>query len=156
VDGVAGTLRALLELAHCEGGLEGHPLEDVDVGGLLDAVADFFEPSAEARGLTLHRSYPPGLRLRGEPHWLRQLFANLVDNAIKFSERSGRVEIDAGALAMTSGACTTTGAASGHEGSFSCSSAARAAGAQCRPGLALARQIARAHGGGSSRHRGQG
>jgi signal transduction histidine kinase len=33
--------------------------------------------------------------VRGEPNWLRQLFANLLDNAIKFSERGARVELEA-------------------------------------------------------------
>jgi signal transduction histidine kinase len=95
VDGIARTVSALLELAHCEGGLDESRLQEVELSALLDGVADFFGPSAEARGVSLHRGHPAGLRLRGEPHWLRQLFANLVDNAIKFSERGGRVEIDA-------------------------------------------------------------
>ena len=53
---------------------------------------------ADGGGRAASRSsarYPAGLAVRGEPHWLRQLFANLVDNAIKFSERGGRVEIEA-------------------------------------------------------------
>jgi signal transduction histidine kinase len=95
VDGIAATVRALLDLAHSEGGLDSHQVQDVPLSALLDGVADFFEPTAEARGIALHRSYPAELAVRGEPNWLRQLFANLVDNAIKFSERGGRVEIEA-------------------------------------------------------------
>lgn len=95
VDGIARTVRALLDLAHCEGGIDARQVQEIDLTALLDGVADFFEPSAETCGVALHRGYPSDLRLRGEPHWLRQLFANLVDNAIKFSERGGRVEIDA-------------------------------------------------------------
>jgi len=95
VDGIAATVRALLDLAHSEGGLDPHQVRDVSLSALLDGVADFFEPTAEARGIVLHRAYPAGLAVRGEPNWLRQLFANLADNAIKFSERGGRVEIEA-------------------------------------------------------------
>jgi signal transduction histidine kinase len=95
IDGIAGIVRALLDLAHCEGGLDPEQIQDVDLAALLDGVADFFEPSAQARGISLERRYPPALRVRGEPNWLRQLFANLVDNAVKFSERGGRVEIEA-------------------------------------------------------------
>lgn len=95
VDGIARTVHVLLELAHCEGGLEPRKIQDVDLSALLDGVADFFEPSAAARRVTLHRGYPGGLRVRGEPHWLRQLFGNLLDNAVKFSDRGGRVEVDA-------------------------------------------------------------
>ena len=95
VDAIAATVRALLDLAHSEGGLDAHQVRDVALSVLLDGVADFFEPMAEARGIVLHRAFPAGLAVRGEPHWLRQLFANLVDNAIKFSERGGRLEIEA-------------------------------------------------------------
>jgi heavy metal sensor kinase len=98
VDRVAGIVRSLLELAHTEGGLDARQIERVDLASLLDGVAEFFAPTAELRGVALVQSYPASLAVRGEPHWLRQLFANLVDNAIKYSERGGRVEIDGASL----------------------------------------------------------
>jgi len=154
VDGIARTVHALLDLAHCEGGLEPRQIQDVDLTALLDGVADFFEPSAEARDVALHRGYPAGLRLRGEPHWLRQLFGNLVDNAIKFSERGGRVEIDAepehGSLQVRVHDYGLGIPAAERERIFEPfqrgSAGADSAGVGL--GLALARQIALAHGGG--------
>jgi two-component system heavy metal sensor histidine kinase CusS len=95
VDGIAATVSALLDLAHSEGGLDAHQVHEVSLASLLDGVADFFEPTAEARGIELHRAYRGALAVRGEPNWLRQLFANLLDNAIKFSERGARVELEA-------------------------------------------------------------
>jgi heavy metal sensor kinase len=94
VDRVAGIVRSLLELAHTEGGLDPRQIEHVDLSSLLDGVAEFFAPTAELRGVSIERRYAADLAVRGEHHWLRQLFANLVDNAIKYSDRSSRIEIE--------------------------------------------------------------
>lgn len=95
VDRLAGLVRTLLELARAEAGLPDEGVDEVDVGGLLESIAAFFEPLAAERDVELRCDAPAGLQVRGEPSWLRQLFANLVDNAVKYSKPGGRVTLDA-------------------------------------------------------------
>ncbi|UCE86463.1 MAG: HAMP domain-containing protein [Deltaproteobacteria bacterium] len=99
VDGLGRTVGALLQLAHSESGLDPDCVEDVELGPLLDAIVGFFQPLAAESGIALQRTPGPAARVRGDPTWLHQLFANLVDNAIKFTRTGGRVdlEIEAGA-----------------------------------------------------------
>jgi signal transduction histidine kinase len=153
VDRVAGIVRSLLEIAHTEGGLDPRQIERVDLATLLDGVCEFFAPTAELRGVSLCHRYPADLAVRGEHHWLRQLFANLVDNAIKYSERGGFVEIEGGAEA---GEVRVRVRDEGRgipreEQALVFDPFHRAAGEPGVPGvglgLALARQIAVAHGG---------
>ena len=55
-----------------------------------------FAPAAEARGVRLETSSPPDLpRVAADADQLRQILANLLDNAIKYTERDGRVELAA-------------------------------------------------------------
>lgn len=95
VDRLAGLVRTLLELARCEAGLPEETVREVDVGDLLESIAAFFEPLATEREVEVRCQVPADLRVRGEPAWLRQLFANLVDNAVKYSKPGGRVTLDA-------------------------------------------------------------
>ena len=154
VDRIAGIVRSLLELAHTEGGLDPRQIERVDLAALLDGVTEFFAPTAELRSVSLARRYPTGLAVRGEPHWLRQLFANLVDNAIKYSNHGGRIEIE-GAAANGDVHVSVHDYGRGipsEDQARVFDPFHRAAGEPSIPGvglgLALARQIAVAHGGG--------
>jgi signal transduction histidine kinase len=61
---------------------------------IADAV-EFYEPVAEANGVRLVRLAPEGnlTTMRGDPSLLFEAVGNLVDNALKFTPRGGRVTV---------------------------------------------------------------
>jgi PAS domain S-box-containing protein len=79
----------LLDLGKVEAGkLELKP-EPTLCGELVDAVADSLRPLAQGRGLTLEVHGDRQLSLRVDRRTLRQIVLNLLDNAIKFTQRGG-------------------------------------------------------------------
>jgi signal transduction histidine kinase len=88
-----GLTEDLLRLARGEGRT---PLgrERVVLSNLLVDVADSLRPLAEAKGLALHSQIAEGLALRGDTDALIRLFVNLLDNAIKYTER-GEITVTA-------------------------------------------------------------
>jgi signal transduction histidine kinase len=61
----------------------------VDVSTLVEDVADVLRPLARAKRVSLERRLEPGLTIDGDSDSLIRLFLNLVENAIKFTERGG-------------------------------------------------------------------
>jgi signal transduction histidine kinase len=86
-------IEAMLQLASVEQGIPSDRLHSVEVGALLQTVADFFRPEAEAGGLSFTTSIPENCRVLGDETWLRQLASNLVSNAIKYVPRGGAVHV---------------------------------------------------------------
>lgn len=68
--------------------------ELVDLSTLLGDVTDSLRPLAENKGLELSCAAPPGLTVMGDMDGLIRLFANLVDNAIKYTHK-GHVAVTA-------------------------------------------------------------
>jgi signal transduction histidine kinase len=66
----------------------------VDLGETLaDAVAAV-SPAAQAKGVQLHTALPEGVRVRGDRDRLRQVFWNVLQNAVKFTQAGGRVQVE--------------------------------------------------------------
>lgn len=87
----------LLELAALEHRQRIAHTEWVGLQPLLDEAAEDAAPRAQAAQVALRVQVAAGLPpLRGDPFLLRQLLANLLDNAIAFSERGAEVELRAG------------------------------------------------------------
>ncbi|MEK9661694.1 MAG: HAMP domain-containing sensor histidine kinase, partial [Alphaproteobacteria bacterium] len=86
----------LLDVARIEMGEIEFELVDIDVGQVLDSVRVMEMGKAENAGIALfdrtERPLPP---VRGDAVRLRQIFINLIDNAIKFTEPGGRIELSA-------------------------------------------------------------
>ncbi|HZS83051.1 MAG TPA: HAMP domain-containing sensor histidine kinase [Stellaceae bacterium] len=88
-DRLLGTFNALLSIAEAESGSRRAAMEEVDLAEIVGSVAELYEPLAEEKGLTLTVTASAGVRVRGDPHLLAQAAANLLDNAIKYTESGG-------------------------------------------------------------------
>jgi protein-histidine pros-kinase len=80
----------LLDLARIEAGKTEFKPEATRCLELVGLVVDSLRPLAQAKGLTLQLQGPePDLTLRVDQRALRQIVLNLLNNAIKFTERGG-------------------------------------------------------------------
>lgn len=69
-------------------------LAEFDLRELLSAVVDGLQPDAADKGVRLcQESAPDPIRVCGDSPRLRQVFGNLLDNAIKFTPQGGEVRI---------------------------------------------------------------
>jgi heavy metal sensor kinase len=83
----------LLALSREDAGVAPQAREPVDLAALVAGVAETMRPLAEAKGLRLESAPPAAVRVRGDPGRLRQVFYNLLDNAIKYTPAGGAVEV---------------------------------------------------------------
>jgi PAS domain S-box-containing protein len=90
----------LLDVSRMLAGKMSLELQTLDLGALVRESTQSFEETARLRELILTVSIPEQpLSIVGDPVRLHQLIANLLTNAIKFTEPSGRVEIMVRAVA---------------------------------------------------------
>jgi len=88
-------LNTLMDISEAETGTMKLSIETVNLSGLIEEVAELYGYVAEDKNVTLSTSAPKELYLRADRTRLRQVLANLVDNAIKYTPRGGRVDIEA-------------------------------------------------------------
>ncbi|HSZ74656.1 MAG TPA: MHYT domain-containing protein [Rhizomicrobium sp.] len=68
--------------------------EDLLLPHVAAEAARMVEPQAQSAGITLHEEFEPNLpAIRADRRQLRQVFINLLANAIKFTPESGHVRI---------------------------------------------------------------
>ncbi|MGB9592761.1 MAG: ATP-binding protein [Anaerolineae bacterium] len=67
----------------------------VDLSDALNAVVAQMQPLADEKGLTLASEIPQNLLVDGNWDHLIRLFLNLLDNAVKYTPRGGRVTVQA-------------------------------------------------------------
>jgi signal transduction histidine kinase len=91
---LSGSVDGMLRLSHSEAGLDPSRRVEVELGALLRSVVEFFEPMAEQRRQSLLLSGAREAVVAGDLEWLRQLFVNLVDNALRFTPEGGRIEVE--------------------------------------------------------------
>ena len=90
---VANTIDDLLTLAVLEDS-SGRPDERVDIGDVVAAATDRISETAEQRDIKVVSSLAAGLApIRGSRLSLESAVFNLLDNAVKFSDPGGRVDV---------------------------------------------------------------
>ena len=92
-DRVETIIRTLMDVAQAEAGLMRLAVEETDVCLLVDDVIELYEQIAQEKGVTVASDCAEGLSAAIDAARMRQVFANLLDNAIKYTPAGGEVSI---------------------------------------------------------------
>jgi signal transduction histidine kinase len=92
-DGLLVTSNALLRISQIESGVRRSEFARLDLSVVLADVAEFYEPLAADKEITLAIDASRHCLLQGDRDLLFQAFANLLDNAIKYTPAGGRIDI---------------------------------------------------------------
>jgi two-component system phosphate regulon sensor histidine kinase PhoR len=92
-DRLTALIEDLLELSRIEGGIRGLAPEPVDAAALARDLLQDLKPRLDAGQLQAEVRAEPTPRVLADRRALEQVLLNLLDNAIKYSEKGGRIEI---------------------------------------------------------------
>jgi signal transduction histidine kinase len=93
VDRIMRIFNSLLRISSVEAGKQPLVMDDVPLSALIEDAIDLYEPLLADSETQICTSFSDSLHLRGDRDLLFQLFANIVDNAIKFTPAGGKVLI---------------------------------------------------------------
>jgi signal transduction histidine kinase len=102
-DRVLTMLTALMDITEAEAGVMKLNLEKTSIGSLLANVLELYELVAEEKRITITTDFAAPCEAVVDATRMRQAFANLLDNALKYTPEGGNVRL---ACAVASGRVT--------------------------------------------------
>ena len=94
-DRIQRLLETLLDISAAENGVLKLERERVEVDALLQSVAELYALVAEEKSIAIEVAPAAGLAVQADPTRIRQVVANLVDNAVKYTPAGGSVWLGA-------------------------------------------------------------
>lgn len=95
IDVILGIFAALLRIAQVESGARRAAFTQVDLTELTSTVVELYRPAADEKGQSLVETVEDDLVVVGDRELLMQLFANLLENAVRHTERGARIWVTA-------------------------------------------------------------
>jgi signal transduction histidine kinase len=92
---ILAMLDTLMNISEAEAGTMRLALADVPLESLVEEVVSVYEDVAEDKQIHVATGVEPGLTCVADRDRLRQVLANLIDNAIKYTPQGGRVTVSA-------------------------------------------------------------
>ena len=86
-------ITALLRIAEIEHSRRMAAFRDVQLAEIVREIGDLYDPIAEDKGVALTVEASEEIAAPGDRDLLFEAIANLVDNAVKFTPKGGRVEL---------------------------------------------------------------
>jgi signal transduction histidine kinase len=96
-DRVNATLTALMDISEAETGTMKLVPERLRLEELAREALALYADEAEDKGIAIGSTIESSLELVADRTRVRQVLANLIENAVKYTDRGGRVDIEAGA-----------------------------------------------------------
>lgn len=86
-------INTMLTISRTEAGVDPMTFETVDMARAAHEACTLFQPLAEDKGIAMQCSARAECLVRGNQQMLQRLLANLVDNAIKYTDAGGSVRV---------------------------------------------------------------
>lgn len=93
MEDLVATFNSILKISELEANTEFRTFEACDLQRIIDNLVELYEPYAAEKDIVLANTLRTPLVIYGEKNLLTQAFANLLDNAMKFSLKGGTVTI---------------------------------------------------------------
>jgi signal transduction histidine kinase len=94
-DRVVEMLNTLMDISEAETGTMALGLEPTNLADLIQQSVDLYEDLAEQRGVQIQTMSEGELQIPVDRNRMRQVVANLLDNAVKYTPAGGRIRIEA-------------------------------------------------------------
>jgi len=90
---VVAMLETLMDISEAETGTLRLALEPLSIASLVSDAVDLYADLADAKAIALSARTPDNLIISADRNRMRQALANLLDNAVKYTPRGGRIEV---------------------------------------------------------------
>jgi len=94
-DRILTMLNTLMDISEAETGAMKLHLEEMSISELLKDTVELYAHVAEDKKVSVSTSSPEDLFLSVDPNRMRQVMANLMDNAVKYTDSGGRIALEA-------------------------------------------------------------
>ncbi len=93
MEGLVATFNSILKISELEVSTDLQQFSNVNLREILNDLVEFYEPMASQQHISLTTLIDEKVMVRGERNLLTQAFANLLDNAIKFTPEHGHIHV---------------------------------------------------------------
>ncbi|WOH36089.1 ATP-binding protein [Thalassotalea fonticola] len=87
-------INATLDLAEMEAGAATINMTAVNFSKLINDACDLFQPLAEEKLITIKMNIIESCYVTGDEEKLQRMLANLLDNAIKYTDKNGQINVE--------------------------------------------------------------
>jgi signal transduction histidine kinase len=95
IDVILGIFAALLRISQIEGGARKTGFKALDLSELMHTTVELYRSAADERDQIFEESISENLMVKGDGELLMQLFANLIENAIRHAPLGAKISLTA-------------------------------------------------------------
>ncbi len=93
VDSLVATFNSILRIAQAEIGAGIEHFTEFNLSEAIKDLVDLYLLVAEEKSQTLISEIADGISIKGDRHLITQMAANIIDNAIKYTPKSGTIKV---------------------------------------------------------------
>ena len=87
-------INTMLLISKAESGQAGFQYENFDFSGMVEEACELFEPLFEESGIDFSYHIVEHISVKGDRGMLQRAFSNLLDNAVKYTQKQGCVTVE--------------------------------------------------------------
>jgi signal transduction histidine kinase len=95
-EGILNMLASLMDISEAESGVMKLDRRTIDLSSLIDDMVELYSYSAEEKNITITRLAGEPIRITADLNRIRQVMANLLDNAVKYTPEGGSISVSTG------------------------------------------------------------